>query len=49
MLPPPPIAADVAAALESVLEAHGGLGKEAAAQYMRELRAAGRYHVEAWS
>ncbi|GBF88274.1 hypothetical protein Rsub_00986 [Raphidocelis subcapitata] len=41
--------ADVAAALEAVASEHGGLGAEAAARWVRQLEAAGRYHVEAWS
>jgi sulfite reductase alpha subunit-like flavoprotein len=41
--------AGVAAALEAVAEAHGGLDADAAAKWVRQLEATGRYFVEAWS
>lgn len=41
--------ADVAAAVESVAAAHGGLAQEAAAKWVRQLEAGGRWTVEAWS
>jgi sulfite reductase alpha subunit-like flavoprotein len=40
---------DVAAALEAVAAAHGGLAPEAAAKWVRQLETSGRYFVEAWS
>jgi sulfite reductase alpha subunit-like flavoprotein len=41
--------AGVVAALEDVAVLHGGLSKEAAAKFVRQLDLTGRYHVEAWS
>lgn len=41
--------AGVVAALEDVAVTHGGLLKEAAAKFVRQLELTGRYHVEAWS
>jgi sulfite reductase alpha subunit-like flavoprotein len=41
--------AAVVSALEDVAEQHGGLSREAAAKYIRQLELTGRYHVEAWS
>ena len=41
--------AQVAAALEDVAVQAGGLSAEAAARWLRQLEAAGRYQVEAWS
>ncbi|KAG2430599.1 hypothetical protein HXX76_010117 [Chlamydomonas incerta] len=41
--------AGVAAAFADVAAAHGGLGKEAAAAWVRQLELKGRYFVEAWS
>jgi sulfite reductase alpha subunit-like flavoprotein len=41
--------AAVVAALEGIAVQHGGLSKEAAAKYIRQLELTGRYFVEAWS
>lgn len=41
--------AAVAAAFEDVAVEAGGLSREAAAKWLRQLEAAGRYQVEAWS
>jgi sulfite reductase alpha subunit-like flavoprotein len=41
--------AGVAAALEDVASQHGGLSKEDASKFVRQLELTGRYHVEAWS
>lgn len=41
--------AGVAAAFADVAVAHGGLDKEAAAAWVRQLELRGRYFVEAWS
>lgn len=41
--------AQVAAAFEDVAVQAGGLSAEAAARWLRQLEAAGRYQVEAWS
>ncbi|WIA13190.1 hypothetical protein OEZ85_006782 [Tetradesmus obliquus] len=41
--------AAVVSALEDVAQQHGGLTREAAAKYIRQLELSGRYHVEAWS
>ncbi|KAG2446563.1 hypothetical protein HYH02_008550 [Chlamydomonas schloesseri] len=41
--------AGVAAAFADVAAAHGGLDKEAAAAWVRQLELKGRYFVEAWS
>jgi sulfite reductase alpha subunit-like flavoprotein len=41
--------AGVAAALEDVAFAHGGLSRDDAAKFVRQLELSGRYHVEAWS
>ena len=41
--------ADVAAAVEAAAVEHGGLEREAAAKFVRQLEAAGRWCVEAWS
>ena len=40
--------ADVAAAMEDVAVQAGGLSREAARQYVRQMELKGRYHVEAW-
>ncbi len=39
----------VAAAFEDVAAACGGMTKEDAQKYIRNLEASGRYFVEAWS
>lgn len=41
--------AGVAAAFEDVAAQHGGLSKEEAGRYVRQLELTGRYRVEAWS
>jgi sulfite reductase (NADPH) flavoprotein alpha-component len=41
--------ADVIAAFQDVASEHGGLSKEDAAAYVRQLRTVGRWVVEAWS
>ncbi len=41
--------AGVAAAFADVAAAHGGMGREEAAAWVRQLELKGRYHVEAWS
>ncbi|PNH06259.1 NADPH-dependent diflavin oxidoreductase ATR3 [Tetrabaena socialis] len=41
--------AGVAAAFADVVARYGGMDKEAAVQYVRQLELKGRYHVEAWS
>jgi sulfite reductase alpha subunit-like flavoprotein len=41
--------ADVAAAVRDVAAAHGGLAAPEAERFVRQLEAAGRYQVEAWS
>lgn len=40
---------DVAAAFEDVAQQHGGMSREQAAQYVRQMELQGRYLVEAWS
>ncbi|KAL8161907.1 hypothetical protein V2J09_013396 [Rumex salicifolius] len=40
---------DVMEALEDIICTEGGVGKEAAARWLRALERAGKYHVEAWS
>ncbi len=41
--------AQVASAFEDVAVQHGGLGKEQAQKWLKQLESAGRYQVEAWS
>lgn len=41
--------AGVAAAFREVLEQHGSMAPEQAQRYLRQMEAAGRYQVEAWS
>lgn len=37
------------AAWQDVAECHGGLGKEEAERFIRQLQLTGRYFVESWS
>lgn len=41
--------ANVVSALEDVAQEQGGLSKEDASKYVRQLELTGRYCVEAWS
>lgn len=41
--------AAVAAAIQEVAVAHGGMGKDEAAALLRRMELTGRYQVEAWS
>lgn len=41
--------AGVVSALQDVAQEHGGLAKEEAAKYVKQLELGGRYFVEAWS